>query len=108
MDDQDFATISSQKYADGIDAIVAASGLYGGWDGWKDAIEGATTLPAGVTIDEFGRNPDRYRGAAKVDTARFFQLLDEKVIRPVADTAAMLYQGALPHASLQHHEPRTR
>ena len=78
---------------------------FGGWDGWKDAIQGATTLPAGVTIDAFGRNPDRYRGVAKVDTARFFQLLDEEVIRPVADAAAMLYQGALPHAPLQHHEP---
>jgi hypothetical protein len=93
LDDQTFATISSQRYADGIDAILTASGDYRGWDGWRDAIEGATTLPAGVTIDEFGRDPDSYRGAAKVDTARFLQLLDKKVTRPVADTAAMLYKG---------------
>jgi Uncharacterized protein conserved in bacteria (DUF2330) len=89
-DDQHFAAMSSQRYADGIDAILTASGSYRGWDGWKDAIEGATTLPAGVTIDEFGRNPDRYRGAARVEPAKFFQLLDEKVIRPVADAGAML------------------
>jgi Uncharacterized protein conserved in bacteria (DUF2330) len=90
LDDQELPTISSQKYADGIDAIFAANRHFGGWDGWKDAIEGATTLPAGVTIDEFSRNPDPYRGAAKVDTTRFFQLLHEKVVKPVADTAAML------------------
>ena len=89
-DDQHFTAMSSQRYADGIDAILTASGSYRGWDGWKDAIEGATTLPASVTIDEFGRNPDRYRGAARVEPAKFFQLLDEKVIRPVADAAAML------------------
>jgi hypothetical protein len=89
-DDQHFATISSQRYADGIDAIFTASGYYRDWDGWKEAIEGATTLPAGLTIDEFGRNPDSYRGTAKVDSNKFFHLLDEKVVRPVADAAAML------------------
>jgi hypothetical protein len=90
LDEQELPTISGQKYADGIDAIYAANRHFGGWDGWKDAIEGATTLPAGVTIDEFSRDPDPFRGAAKVDVTRFFQLLREKVIRPVADTAAIL------------------
>ena len=85
--------ISNQKYAEGIDAVFAASGYYRGWDGWKDAVEGATTLPAGVTIDEFGRNPDPYRGVARVDTTKFFQLLEEKVIRPVVDAATMLYRA---------------
>ena len=90
LDEQELPTISRQKYADGIDAIFAANRHFGGWDGWKDAIEGATTLPAGVTMDDFSRNPDPYRGAAKVDTTTFFQLLREKVVKPVADTAAML------------------
>ncbi len=89
LDEKEFPTISSQRYANGIDAIVAANRTFGGWDGWRDAIQGATTLPAGVTIDEFGSHPDRYRGAAKVDTARFFALLHDKVIKPVADAAAM-------------------
>jgi hypothetical protein len=93
LDNQELPTISSRSYADGIDAIFAASRRFGGWDGWKDAIRGATTLPAGVTIDEFGRNPDQYRGMAKVDAAKFFKLLGEKVVKPVADTAAMLYKA---------------
>jgi hypothetical protein len=93
MDDQTFAMISSQSYADGIDAIFMANQYYRGWDGWKDAIQGATTLPAGVTIDEFGRNPDMYRGTAKVDTTMFFKLLNEKVVKPVADTAMMMVKA---------------
>lgn len=90
LDVQRFATISHQHYADGIDAIVAASAYYRDWDGWREAIEGATMLPAGVTVDAFGRNPDPYRGAARVDAARFFHLLDEEAIRPVAAAAAIL------------------
>ncbi len=93
VDDQQLAMISSRSYADGIDALLAASAVYGGWDGWKQAVEGATTLPAGVTIDELGRNPDQYRGVAEVDTAKLFQLLQDKVTKPVADTAATLYQA---------------
>jgi hypothetical protein len=93
LDAQELPMISSQSYADGIDAVFAANRHFGGWDGWKDAIQGATTLPAGTTIDEFGRHPDQYRGVAKVDATRFFQLLDEKVVKPVADTAAMLHKA---------------
>jgi hypothetical protein len=85
--------ISSQSYADGIDAIVAANSNYAGWDGWKDAVQGAVTLPADVSIDEFSRNPDAYRGVATVETAKFLQLLDEKVVRPVADAAALFYRA---------------
>jgi hypothetical protein len=93
VDDHEFQMISHQHYADGIDAIFAAHHRFGGWDGWRDAVQGATTLPAGVTIDEFDLYPDRYRGLAKVDTAKFFQLLDKKVVKPVADTAAMFYRA---------------
>ena len=89
LDAKELPTIASQHYADGIDAIFAANRLFGGWDGWQDAIRGATALPAGVTIDAFARNPARYRGVARVDTARFFKLLREGVIAPVADAAAM-------------------
>jgi hypothetical protein len=93
MDDQQHAMISSQSYADGIDAILVASSHYGGWDGWTDAVKGATTLPAGVTIDELLGNPDAYRGVAEVDTTVLFRLLDENVVKPVADTAALLYKA---------------
>ena len=59
----------------------------------RDAIQGATTLPAGVTIDEFGRNPEQYRGVARVDTPKFFKLLHDEVVQPVADAAAMFYRA---------------
>jgi hypothetical protein len=90
LDAETFATIQDASYADGTDALYAADEHYGGWDGWREAIAGATTLPAGVTLDAFGRDPSRYRGTAAVDTAKFLRLLDEKVIKPVVDAAALL------------------
>jgi hypothetical protein len=89
LDAQEFTTISSQSYDEGLDAIVAASSHFGGWDGWNDAVRGASTLPADVAIEAFARDPEAYRGMAKVDAAQFFQLLDEHVVKPVADTAAL-------------------
>lgn len=91
LDEQTFATISKEHYADGIDAITAADHNYRGWDGFTEAVSSATTLPAGVTLDELVREPDKYRGRTKVNIAKLFRLLDEKVVRPVTDTAALLY-----------------
>jgi Uncharacterized protein conserved in bacteria (DUF2330) len=93
LDDQQFASVSSEHYADGIDAVVAANGKYGDWDGWDEALRGATTLPSDATFDEFARDPGRYRGVAKVDTGRFMALLRDRVVKPVADTAAMFYRA---------------
>jgi hypothetical protein len=93
LDEQTFTRISSQTYPHGIDAIVAAGSYYAGWDGWYDAVLGATALPDDLTIEEFGRDPGRYRGAVEVDTAEFLRLLGERVVKPVADTAAMLYRA---------------
>jgi hypothetical protein len=93
LDEQQFATMSSERYADGIDAVVAANGKYGAWDGWDEAIRGATTLPSGATFDDFARDPGRYRGIAKVDTGKFIALLRDRVIKPVSDTAALLYRA---------------
>lgn len=93
LDQENFDTLSSELYADGIDAIYAAHRHYGRWDGFRDAIEGATTLPAGTTFAQFAADPNQYRGAATVDAARFLRLLDEKVVAPVADTAALFHQA---------------
>jgi hypothetical protein len=90
LDAETFATISATSYADGIEAIVAAREHYGGWDGFEEAIEGATTLPQDLTLEAFARDPSKYRGAVAVDVAEFLRLLGEKVRRPVADTAALL------------------
>ena len=46
-----------------------------------------------MTIDEFARNPDPYRGVARVDTPKFFKLLHDDVVQPVADAAAMFYRA---------------
>jgi hypothetical protein len=93
VDAETFATVSAQSYEDGLDAILAAAGHYGSWDGFLDAVQGATALPSGVTLEEFARDPEQHRGVAAVDTARFLQLLDEHVVQPVADTAAMLNEA---------------
>jgi len=92
-DDQHFAMVSSKKYADGIDAIVTADPYYRGWDGWMDAVRRATTLPSGVTFEEFYRSPDRYRGVANVDTIELLRLLEKEVVKPVTDTAGMFYRA---------------
>jgi hypothetical protein len=90
VDDKQWALISSRSYQDGIEAVVTANSYYGGWDGFRDSVRGATTLPADVTLDQFIRNPDTYRGVAKVDATEFFRLLEQNVIKPVSDTAALL------------------
>src|SRR5262249_43270551 len=91
VDEDAYTASSNEEYADGIEAIVAAIAAYAGWDGLKDAIAGSTVLPEGVTIEAFARAPDEYRGRARVDTAKFLQLLDERVVRPVIDAGALLY-----------------
>ncbi|MET0344103.1 MAG: DUF2330 domain-containing protein [Polyangiales bacterium] len=100
LDAETFAMIRDASYDDGIAALYAADEYYGGWDGWPDAVAGATTLPAGVTLDAFGRDPSRFRGAARVDTAKFLRLLEEKVVKPVIDAAALL--ASTPYLTRLH------
>jgi hypothetical protein len=92
-DEQQLAMLSGQSFESGIDAILAARNRYGDWDGFLEAVAGAATLPPDVTVDELSRDPERYRGAVEVDTEIFLRLLQEKVVKPVADTAALLYGG---------------
>jgi hypothetical protein len=87
---QQWDMVRSQSYSSGIDAIFAANNLFRGWDGWRDAIAGAVTLPAGVSIDDFGRNPDAYRSTATVDTQKFFSDLQDKVVKPVTETQRLI------------------
>ncbi|HKP61319.1 MAG TPA: DUF2330 domain-containing protein [Polyangiales bacterium] len=93
VDGDAYTSISTQSYEDGIDAIVAALAAYAGWDGLKDAIAGGAVLPEGVTIEEFARAPEEYRDQARVNTAKFLQLLDERVVRPVIDAGALLHNA---------------
>ncbi len=93
LDREDFDRIKTQTYADSFEALVTAHGYYAEWDGWMIAVRGASTLSDGVSFEAFARDPGAYRGMAQVDAAKLFGLLEEHVIRPVADTAALLYRA---------------
>jgi hypothetical protein len=93
-DEQQFMTLTSgEDFSDGIDAVLAANALYAGWDGWSEALRAATTLPDGVSLSDFAADPEHYRGRARVDIDAFFRQLEAKVVRPLADTAALLYNA---------------
>lgn len=89
---QQWMQYSLQSFADGFSAIQQASFQYRGWDGWRDAVCGAVTLPSNVTCDEFGRNPTQYQGIAQIDQAKFLKALYEGVVRPVIQTQDLLLQ----------------
>jgi hypothetical protein len=85
--------LAGQTFEDGLDLVLMAHAQFGGWDGFREAVIAALTLPEGVTLEAFAAKPEQFRGAAKIDTAVFMQQLDEKVVKPVAETAALMYQG---------------
>ena len=89
-DEANWQQLTSQTYTDGIAAIFAANNYYRDWDGWRETIEKSVTLPAGVTIDDFGRSPEQYRDSVTVDTAKFFSELEDNLITPARDTQKML------------------
>ena len=49
--------LAGQRYDDGVEAIVEAATHYGDWDGFRDAVAGATTLPDELTVDAFLEDP---------------------------------------------------
>lgn len=87
-DSDGYDQLTQQTFADPIDLIFAANAYYRNWDGWREAIEAAVTLPPGGSIDEFGRNPDAYRGVDgfSVDTELFLDKLNTDVVEPVRKT----------------------
>ena len=93
LDEMSYASITAQSYADGIDAVLAAQARYGLWDGWREAVASASSLPDDVTLDDFVRAPDAYRGVVEVDASELLRLLDERVVGPVADAGALFYRG---------------
>ncbi len=91
-DQTNWDMLSAGTYADGFEAISAAQVYYRGWDGWRDAIGAAVTLPEGVTLDEFGRSPNTYRDNPElvIDTDLFFESLHSLVVEPVKATQELL------------------
>jgi len=94
-DEQNLDQITSANYPDPIDAIWAANNYYRDWDGWREAIKEAVTLPSGTDFDDFGRNPDAYRGTAQVDLEVFFDELRTNVVGPVMMTKELV--GSRPY-----------
>jgi hypothetical protein len=90
-----FETLAAASYEHGLDAIWTANGYYRNWDGWRDAIEAAVTLPPDTSLDEFASNPEAFRETAQVDTQRFFEALRSEVLAPVSETARLL--GSRPY-----------
>ncbi|HEX6245986.1 MAG TPA: DUF2330 domain-containing protein, partial [Polyangiales bacterium] len=92
-DQDNLDLLTGQSFEDGLDLVLMAQAYFGGWDGFREAVIAAVTLPPGVTLEAFGAKPDQYRGAAKVDTEIFAKQLNEKVAKPVAEAAALMHQG---------------
>lgn len=90
FDEQRWRSYSLTSFADGFEMIQQASGQYRLWDGFRDAVCAAASLPDGVTCDEFGRNPDAYRATVQIDGETFMLRLYEDVVRPVIRTQELL------------------
>lgn len=90
--DQQWESFNSQTFQTPFDRMDAAASMFRGWDGIRDAIGAAVTLPPGVTLDEFGRNPDMYRDDPdlSIDDEIFQQRLVEWVIEPVRQTQLLI------------------
>jgi len=82
--------LEHDDYDYGLDAILAASDYFRGWEGWRDAVAAAVELPSGVSLDEFAFQPEVYRETANIDPKRFFTALHQKVIDPVVETQTLL------------------
>jgi hypothetical protein len=95
--DQQWEAFNSTDYDTAFDRMAAAASLFRGWDGVRDAIGEATTLPSGVTLDEFGQNPEAYRNdpALVIDEDLFQERLVEWVVEPVRQTQLLI--DAHPH-----------
>jgi hypothetical protein len=85
--------LAGQSFDDGLDLVLMAASHFGGWDGFREAVGAATTLPNGVTLDTFAKNPEQYRGSVRIDAEVFLRALNDKVAKPVADAAELLRQG---------------
>jgi hypothetical protein len=91
-DQSTWTNLNTMTFADPLDVIWAANASYRGWDGWKDAIAASVTLPPGASLDDFGRNPDAFRGMPgfSVDAQMFLSQLDKNVVGPVRNTQKLV------------------
>ncbi|MDD9969973.1 MAG: DUF2330 domain-containing protein [Myxococcales bacterium] len=97
-----WARFSGQTFATGIQMLNQASGMFGAWDGFRDAVTAAITIPDGADFDiddvlgcpTCYLNPrmsaDESEPMATLDTERFRRQLFEQVVRPMLETDSLL------------------
>lgn len=93
LDEESFTTFHSTEHEDGFAALYAASTLYAGWDGFREAVQSALTLPDGVSFEQFAMDPEQHRASARVDAQALLLALEQKVVRPVSDTARLFVRA---------------
>jgi hypothetical protein len=91
-DQTTWTNLKTQTFADPLDLIWAANSSYRGWDGWRDAIAASVTLPQGASLDDFGRNPNAYKGMPgfSVNAPMFLDQLDKNVVGPVRNAQTLM------------------
>ncbi|MDH5676817.1 MAG: DUF2330 domain-containing protein [Myxococcales bacterium] len=87
---QQWESYSATQFTDGFDAISQARWPFGNWDGFREAVCKATSLPTGVSCDDFGRSPQVYRDQVTIDVDVFITRLYEDVVKPVMDTQDLI------------------
>jgi uncharacterized protein (TIGR03382 family) len=89
---QTWANFMSQQHTDPVMMVQAAAQNWSGWDGFDDALQGAVTLPPEIAFEDFERCMRCYIAEEGVvfDTAAYLTNLYEKVIKPMADTQALI------------------
>ena len=87
---QEWQRISNDQ--DAMTLLQDATNTFSSWDGFKDAVDEAVDLPAGVSIDDFLACTKCYVDdpAFKLDLDTLRKALFEKVYKPMADTQAKL------------------
>jgi hypothetical protein len=89
-DQQSWESYMATPFVDGFDAIQQAQGRYRSFDGWREAVCGAVTLPDGLDCDTFGRSPTQYQDQVEIDEVGFLTALYEDVVKPVMDTQDLI------------------
>ncbi|MDD9946891.1 MAG: DUF2330 domain-containing protein [Myxococcales bacterium] len=97
-----WASFSGQTFPSGIQMLNRASGLFGRWDGFRDAVSGSITIPDGADFDieDVLGCPNCYLGTpmsaqedaprASLDMELLRRLLFEQVVRPMLETDALV------------------
>jgi hypothetical protein len=96
---QMWTAFSTAKHIDAISLIRDASTNWGSWDGFDDALGAAVTLPSSIAAVDFKRCVACYINSPGVvfDPQKFIAKLEELVIKPMADTQALL--DSLPYVT---------